>query len=55
MKTTLTRRQLLKLLTAAGHAAGAATALAVEDKCPPRDVNIPQLQKLLVKQGAYLG
>jgi ribulose 1,5-bisphosphate synthetase/thiazole synthase len=38
-----------------GHAAGAAAALAVQDKCRPREVDIPKLQKLLVKQGAYLG
>ena len=38
-----------------GHAAGAAAALAVQDKCRPRDVAIPKLQKVLVKQGAYLG
>ena len=38
-----------------GHAAGAAAALAVSDKCRPRDVEIPKLQALLKKQGAYLG
>ena len=38
-----------------GQAAGAAAALAVNDKCRPRDVDVPKLQKLLKKQGAYLG
>ena len=38
-----------------GHAAGAGAALAVQSKCRPRDVDIPQLQQLLKRQGAYLG
>jgi len=38
-----------------GQAAGAAAALAVTDKCRPRDVDVPKLQALLKKQGAYLG
>jgi len=38
-----------------GHAAGAAAALSVQDKCRPRDVDLPKLQKLLGGQGAYLG
>jgi ribulose 1,5-bisphosphate synthetase/thiazole synthase len=38
-----------------GHAAGAAAALAVQSRCKPRDVDIPRLQQLLVRQGAYLG
>lgn len=38
-----------------GHAAGAAAGLAAQDKCRPRDVDVPKLQQLLVKQGAYLG
>jgi ribulose 1,5-bisphosphate synthetase/thiazole synthase len=38
-----------------GHAAGAAAALAVRDRCRPRDVDVPKLQKLLASQGAYLG
>jgi ribulose 1,5-bisphosphate synthetase/thiazole synthase len=38
-----------------GHAAGAAAALAIQEKCRPREVNIPKLQKLLMQQGAYLG
>ena len=38
-----------------GHAAGAAAALAARGGCPPRNVDIPALQKLLTEQGAYLG
>lgn len=38
-----------------GHAAGAAAGLAVDVKCRPRDVDVPKLQALLKKQGAYLG
>jgi ribulose 1,5-bisphosphate synthetase/thiazole synthase len=38
-----------------GHAAGAAAALSVQDKCRPRDVEVAKLRALLTKQGAYLG
>ena len=38
-----------------GHAAGCAAALAVQDKCRPRDVEVPKLQKVLKEQEAYLG
>lgn len=38
-----------------GHAAGAAAALAVKDRCKLREVEVPKLQKLLKEQGAYLG
>ena len=38
-----------------GHAAGAAAALAVQDKCRPREVDLAKLRALLLKQGAYLG
>jgi len=38
-----------------GQAAGCAAALAVEDNCQPRDVDVPKLQKLLRQQEAYLG
>jgi ribulose 1,5-bisphosphate synthetase/thiazole synthase len=38
-----------------GHAAGCAAALAVQDGCPPRHVDVPKLQKLLKEQDAYLG
>ena len=38
-----------------GQAAGAAAAIAVQDKCRPRDVEVAKLQKLLRQQEAYLG
>ena len=38
-----------------GHAAGAAGAIASQDGCPVREVEIPKLQKLLRQQEAYLG
>jgi ribulose 1,5-bisphosphate synthetase/thiazole synthase len=38
-----------------GHAAGVAGAVAVEDACRPRDVEINKVQKILRQQEAYLG
>jgi len=38
-----------------GHAAGVASAVAVEDACRPRDVDINKVQKILRQQEAYLG
>ncbi len=38
-----------------GHAAGVAAAVAVKDKCLPREVDIPKVQKVLRQQEAYLG
>ncbi len=38
-----------------GHAAGVAAAVAVQDGCRPRDVDVPKVQKILKDQGAYLG
>jgi len=40
---------------AMGQAAGTAAALAVERGIPPRRVSVPELQRLLVEQGAYIG
>jgi len=40
---------------AMGQAAGTAAALAIEWGRPPRDIPVPQLQELLVRQGQYLG
>ncbi len=37
-----------------GHAAGAAAALAANGGIDPAAVSIPQLQKVLVEQGAYV-
>ena len=38
-----------------GHAAGVAAAVAVQDNCRPRDVDIAKVQKILRQQEAYLG
>jgi hypothetical protein len=38
-----------------GHAAGVAAAVAVQERCPVRAVEIGKLQKTLKEQGAYLG
>jgi len=38
-----------------GHAAGVAAAVAVEDSCSPREVDIKKIQKILRQQEAYLG
>lgn len=40
---------------AMGQAAGVAAALAVRDDVPPRQIAIPELQAILLRQGAYLG
>jgi len=38
-----------------GHAAGVAAAVAAQDRCRPRDVDIAKVQKILREQEAYLG
>jgi len=38
-----------------GHAAGVAAAVAVQDGCRPRDVEVARVQKILREQEAYLG
>ena len=38
-----------------GQAAGAAAALALRNKCRPRDLDVVQLQALLKKQNVYFG
>ena len=38
-----------------GQAAGTAAALATQQRCRPRDLDVKQLQALLRKQGVYLG
>lgn len=38
-----------------GHAAGAAAAVAVQDGCRPREVEVAKVQRILTQQGAYLG
>jgi hypothetical protein len=38
-----------------GHAAGVAAAVAVQDGCRPRDVEVSRVQKVLREQDAWLG
>jgi hypothetical protein len=38
-----------------GHAAGVAAAVAVQDGCAPRHVEVPKVQEILKQQEAYLG
>ncbi|MCY2988592.1 MAG: FAD-dependent oxidoreductase [Planctomycetota bacterium] len=38
-----------------GHAAGVAAAVAVQDNCLPREVEVAKVQKILRQQEAYLG
>ena len=38
-----------------GHAAGVAAAVAVQDRCTPRDADVARIQKILRRQEAYLG
>jgi ribulose 1,5-bisphosphate synthetase/thiazole synthase len=38
-----------------GHAAGVAAAVAVQDRCRPREVEVAKVQKILRQQEAYLG
>jgi hypothetical protein len=38
-----------------GHAAGVAAAIAVQDRCIPRDVEVAKVQRILKQQEAYLG
>lgn len=40
---------------AMGEAAGTAAAIATEHRVPPRHIDVPMLQRALVRQGAYLG
>ena len=47
--------RLIAACLVTGHAAGAAAALCVQDRCEPRHVDIGRLQSLLRQQGAYLG
>jgi hypothetical protein len=47
--------RLIPVCWVTGQAAGIAAALSVKDQCKPRQVNVPKLQELLRKQGAFLG
>lgn len=40
---------------AIGEAAGTAAAIAMEYRVPPREVDVPTLQRALIRQNAYLG
>ena len=53
--TMLNYTRLIAPCMLTGHAAGAAAALAVQSNTTPRAVDVPALQALLKKQGAYLG
>jgi transcriptional regulator of NAD metabolism len=46
---------LIPVCYATGHAAGVAAAVAVQDGCRVRDVEVPKVQKILKQQEAYLG
>jgi hypothetical protein len=55
-ENTHTRRDFLKAAgVGAATAAIGLSAVAVADKTTPRKVNVAKVQKLLKKQGAYLG
>lgn len=51
----MTGTRLISPTFLTGQAAGCAAALAVQDRCRVRNVNVPKLQALLRKQGVYLG
>ena len=47
--------RLIPVCFATGHAAGVAAAVAAQDGCAARAVEIPKVQKILKEQEAYLG
>ena len=47
--------RIMPVVSATGQAAGAAAALCVKDEVQPRDLDVTELQKLLIAQGANLG
>ncbi len=47
--------RLIPVCFATGHAAGVAAAVAAQDGCLARAVEIPKVQKILKEQEAYLG
>jgi len=53
--TMLNYTRLIAPCMLTGQAAGAAAALAVQENCTPRTVDVAKLQGLLRTQGAYLG
>jgi hypothetical protein len=58
ISTELSMVDLVRLIPncfVTGHAAGVAAAVAVQDGCTPRHVEVPKVQKILKQQEAYLG
>lgn len=49
------RARLIPVCIVTGHAAGVAAALAALKGTLPREVPVPEIQKVLKEQGAYLG
>ena len=49
------RLRVIPICFITGQAAGVAAAVAVNDACRPRDVDVAKVQKVLKQQGAYLG
>lgn len=47
--------RLIPVCFATGHAAGVAAAVASQDGCTPRAVEVAKVQKILKQQDAYLG
>ncbi len=47
--------RVIPICWVSGHAAGCAAAMAADQGCRVRDVEIPKLRQLLKNQGAYLG
>ena len=47
--------RLIPVCWVTGHAAGVAAAVAVQDGCPVRAVDVAKVQKILREQEAYLG
>ncbi len=47
--------RLIPVCFATGHAAGVAAAVASQDGCAPRNVEVAKVQKILKQQDAYLG
>jgi hypothetical protein len=58
ISTELSMVDLVRLIPncfVTGHAAGVAAAVAVQDGCTPRHVEVAKVQKILKQQEAYLG
>ncbi len=58
ISTELRMADLVRLIPncfVTGHAAGVAAAVAANDGCTPREVEVPKVQRILKQQEAYLG